>query len=120
MVTTIEGKIYQIPIPDKPLTTPTGKLFVQTCEIPVIHTEENIDPFTFQYLRFSIIPGEYSPLDILAGGGNLEIAGARIRAQMIHRLETVLAAMQKPDPLPHVLSEIKQLGTYFQLIQPPQ
>lgn len=119
MVKAIERETYQIPIPDEPIPTLTGSIFVQTCAIPVIRTELRIGPLTLQYLRFSIIPGEHSLLDILAGGENLEIAGTRIRAQMIHRLKIGLATTQESNPPPKVGLEVETLSKYFQLIQSP-
>ena len=111
------GKPYFIPVPD----TDTNPNYQQTCEIPTIYTKLKIPGSTIIRLRFPINPEERSPLDVLAGGENLEIAGERIRAQMIHRLETALAlkaalaTMQNPKrPLSESLKkEIEEISKYF-------
>lgn len=108
MVQIIEaGRIYIIPIEE------TDPNWVQTQEIPVTYSELRINPSTFVYLRFPLST-QPSPLDIVAGdSGNVEIAGRRIRAQMIHKLERALAALQTPTPYPVASLEVEQIGQYF-------
>lgn len=99
---------YLIPIKD------TDTKWQQTCEIPTIHTELKIPNFTtIIYLRFVMNSGKPSLLDIRAGGKNLEITGARIRAQMIYRLEIAMEAKQKPDPPPGSVLEFQEISKYF-------
>lgn len=82
MIENIAGeRQYLIPVSN------TNGGWIQTCEIPVIHTELKIGTSTITYLTFRANPKKLSGLDIPAGGENLEITGKRIIAQMISRLE---------------------------------
>lgn len=106
----IEGeKPYFIPV------ARTGIAWKQIRKIPVIRSELKIpnSTITFTYLRFVMERGESSGLDILAGDTNLKIAGARIRAQMMHRLEVIGNSLQKPDPPPNVNLEFQLISRYF-------
>lgn len=103
---TEKEKTYLIPIEN------TDPNWVQTQEIPVTYEELNQGSIPLVRLHFPVGP-ELSPLKILAGGGNLEIASIRIKAQMMHRLEHALTALQKPNPHPTAALEIAQIGQYF-------
>lgn len=103
------GRRYFIPIPD----TDTNPNWQQTCEIPTIHTELRLPGLYITYLRFLVIPEQLSGLDILAGGANLKTLGGRIRAQMIHRLETSQELLQRKDPPPGLVLLIQAVNQYF-------
>lgn len=104
------GVQYSIPIPDKDI----DPRWQQKCAIPTIQTElqiRGIKPII--RLRFIVDPENPSGLDIQAGGGDLEIAGCRIRAQMTHRLETSQELLQRPDPPPGLVLLIQAISKYF-------
>lgn len=104
------GIQYSIPVADKDI----DQNWQQKCEIPVAYSElriQGIKPIV--RLRFIVDPGKPSGLDILAGDGDLEIAGCRIRAQMIHRLETSQELLQRPDPPPGLVLLIQAISKYF-------
>lgn len=106
----IEGeKPYLIPIIN------TGTNWEQTQKIPVIRTKFKIpnSNTVITYLKFVMRQGESLGLDISAGDTNLKIAGARIRAQMMHRLEVIGNFLQKPDPPPNVYLEFQLISQYF-------
>lgn len=103
---TEKEKTYLIPIEN------TDPNWVQTQEIPVTYEELNQGSILLVRLHFPI-NAELSPLKILAGGGNLEIASERMRAQIISRLEYALSVLNTPNAHPTAELEVKQNGQYF-------
>lgn len=104
------GVQYSIPVPDKD----TNPGWQQRYAIPTIQTKLQIHGMQpIIRLRFVVDPENPSGLDIRAGGGDLEIAGYRIRAQIIHRLETSRELLQRPDPPPGLVLLIQAIRKYF-------
>jgi len=100
MVATETEIIHLIPIAD---TNPKWK---QTQEIPVIYRQ-------LQVTRSINLTFASKSLIIKAGGENVEMAGMRIKTQMIFALEHALNALQNPNPYPRAAFDIEQIGQYF-------
>lgn len=113
MIKETEATDYLIPI----VNTPTR--WKQVCEIPVKRRELIIPPRII-YLNFPFDPGQsseykYLPLDIQAGGEDIEEAQERIRTQMIHRLETSSENPNSPWYFPNASLVIVRISQYFRL-----
>lgn len=96
------GRSYFIRIED----TDPNLNWVQTQEIPVICRE-------LQFSRHINLIFASQALRIMAGGENVEMAGMRIRRQLIFTLEHALNALEKPNPYPRADFDIEQISQYF-------
>lgn len=100
-------KTYLIPIED------TDLKWVQTQEIPVVYRQLPAN-------RFINLTFTSQALRIMAGGENLEIAGMRIKIQMIFTLEHAINALRNPNPYPRAAFDVEQISQYFSPRNPQQ
>jgi len=103
MVKAVETeRSYLIPIED---TDPTLN-WIQIKEIPVICRK-------LQFSGHINLTFASEALIIKAGGENVEMAGMRIRRQMVFALEHAINALQNPNPYPRATFDLEQINQYF-------
>lgn len=103
MVKAIEREKSYLPIKEDPNLNPN---WLQIRKIPVTFRRIQVN----HYINLTFASGA---LTIKAGGEDVEIAGWRIKTQMIAQLEHAIHASQNPYPYARSAFDIEQLGQYF-------